>query len=49
VTPPPPQDQLAADLIKMYSPADASATTPTSTPSEFEEPAYPMQKLDGAG
>lgn len=43
-----PDDQLSADLVKMYSPADDSAPSPsTSNPPNFDKPAYPMDQLYG--
>lgn len=42
-----PKDQLAADLVKMYSPQDDTAPAPDSPPPAVEKPAYPMEKLQG--
>ncbi|MFO1023069.1 MAG: hypothetical protein U0903_20615 [Planctomycetales bacterium] len=43
-----PNDQLSADLVKMYSPADDSqASTANTTPPNVDKPAYPMEKLYG--
>jgi len=50
-----PKDVLAADLVKMYTPAPDSAegasTASTATPDapapDLEKPAYPLEKLQG--
>ena len=42
-----PKDQLAADLVKMYSPQDDAAPAPDTPPPAVEKPAYPLEKLQG--
>ena len=45
-----PDDQLSADLVKMYSPADETDTQVAATPpaEKVDKPAYPMEKLEGS-
>jgi tetratricopeptide (TPR) repeat protein len=42
-----PQDQLANDLIQMYSSSGSSETTTEKPAPDVESPAYPMDKLYG--
>ena len=43
-----PQDKLAAELVKMYSPpSDTPAPAPDSPPPAVDKPAYPLEKLQG--
>ncbi|MAT13726.1 MAG: hypothetical protein CMJ46_00465 [Planctomyces sp.] len=43
-----PDDKLAAQFVQMYSPApDSSSTAPTSPPENMEQPAYPLDQLEG--
>lgn len=43
-----PQDQLSADLVKMYSPSgDVAPTQSTAAAPDLSRPAYPMEKLEG--
>lgn len=43
-----PDDQLSADLVKMYSPVDPdAAAAEKAVPPDFDKPAYPMDQLYG--
>lgn len=43
-----PDDQLTADLVKMYSPpADADGKPADTPPEKVDQPAYPLEKLEG--
>lgn len=43
-----PRDKLAADLVKMYSPAPTDSASAPNTPApDFEKSAYPLEKLQG--
>ncbi|AMV20290.1 tetratricopeptide repeat protein [Planctomyces sp. SH-PL14] len=43
-----PKDELAAELVKMYSPApDQPAATAEAKAPDLEKPAFPMEKLEG--
>ena len=43
-----PDDQLTADLVKMYSqPSDTDPAPPAAAAENVDKPAYPMEKLEG--
>ncbi|MES2790471.1 MAG: tetratricopeptide repeat protein [Planctomycetota bacterium] len=43
-----PDDQLSADLVKMYSPpSDTDPKVAETPPAKVDKPAYPMEKLQG--
>lgn len=42
-----PQDKLAAELVKMYSPQQDFAPAPDTPPPAVQKPAYPLEKLQG--
>ena len=42
-----PKDQLSAQLVQMYSPADNAAPAPATPPPELEKPAWPLEQLTG--
>jgi tetratricopeptide (TPR) repeat protein len=43
-----PQDQLSADLVKMYAPTgDVPPAQTTAAPPDLSAPAYPLDKLQG--
>jgi tetratricopeptide (TPR) repeat protein len=43
-----PQDKLTADLVAMYSPkGDVPPATTVAAPGDLEQPAYPLEKLEG--
>ncbi|HUQ69451.1 MAG TPA: hypothetical protein VM165_08015 [Planctomycetaceae bacterium] len=42
-----PKDELAAELVKMYAPADETPAAPDTPPPNLEKPAYPLEKLRG--